>query len=529
MAIKIGGTTVIDDSRNLTNLGSAITAAQGGTGLTSPGTAGNVLTSNGTTWTSAAAPASAGAITATASGAISAGNPVVINSDGTVSSAAATYTSSLSNLGNNSSSYAPAGTVIQQSATYDPKGFVVLFYGNSIGYPMVVVGTPSGSTITWGTPTVVYSYGNVSPNRLSTSVYASTADAHMYFTNSTSGEFFYHSVRISSTGAINVIQPGNSISAGNNYWLPNRQVGSFLYDPTNNRLAYVFPDANLAYTYAVGGYCDTSGYFYNQYATIIDSAGMANGPTASYFDTSIARGLIFWENNLNKLWVRTAVLNNSSITLGSPVQVTTAFNNNDYPIAIGKEAGGSGYLLAYINGGSTYTARYATVSGSTVTLGSTGGSWGLASYQAAYLPYGPRALFFSGSTSVSVTVSGGVPSATSYGNLGSNNSFQYWLLDSTNLRLMQIYQSTSNVTGYAVGSGASSNLTSSNLIGFSSASYSNGQTATINTVGSSNSNQSGMAAGTKYYVTIAGALSSTATTQPYAGVALSATKILIKG
>lgn len=33
----------------------AITAADGGTGLTSAGTAGNVLTSNGTTWTSAAA------------------------------------------------------------------------------------------------------------------------------------------------------------------------------------------------------------------------------------------------------------------------------------------------------------------------------------------------------------------------------------------------------------------------------------------------------------------------------------------
>ena len=35
MAIKISGTTVIDDSRNITNLGSALTVAQGGTGLTS--------------------------------------------------------------------------------------------------------------------------------------------------------------------------------------------------------------------------------------------------------------------------------------------------------------------------------------------------------------------------------------------------------------------------------------------------------------------------------------------------------------
>lgn len=38
--------------------GTAVTAAQGGTGLTSAGASGNVLTSDGTNWTSAAAPAS---------------------------------------------------------------------------------------------------------------------------------------------------------------------------------------------------------------------------------------------------------------------------------------------------------------------------------------------------------------------------------------------------------------------------------------------------------------------------------------
>lgn len=73
MAIKISGTTVIDDSRNITNLGSALTVAQGGTGATTltannvvlgndtsaplfvaPSTSGNVLTSNGTTWQSTA-------------------------------------------------------------------------------------------------------------------------------------------------------------------------------------------------------------------------------------------------------------------------------------------------------------------------------------------------------------------------------------------------------------------------------------------------------------------------------------------
>ena len=43
-------------------LGSALGAASGGTGLTAPGTAGNVLTSNGTAWTSSA-PATSGTVT----------------------------------------------------------------------------------------------------------------------------------------------------------------------------------------------------------------------------------------------------------------------------------------------------------------------------------------------------------------------------------------------------------------------------------------------------------------------------------
>jgi hypothetical protein len=67
MAIQINGTTVIDNSRNLTNLGSAITAAQGGTGLTSPGANGNVLTSNGTAWTSAAPSGGGGGATSAGS------------------------------------------------------------------------------------------------------------------------------------------------------------------------------------------------------------------------------------------------------------------------------------------------------------------------------------------------------------------------------------------------------------------------------------------------------------------------------
>ncbi len=78
MAIKVNGTTVIDDSRVVQNLGTALSVNNGGSGantftansvllgngtnafqVVSPGTTGNVLTSDGTTWVSSAASSSA--------------------------------------------------------------------------------------------------------------------------------------------------------------------------------------------------------------------------------------------------------------------------------------------------------------------------------------------------------------------------------------------------------------------------------------------------------------------------------------
>jgi hypothetical protein len=54
MYVYNNGTNVVDAITHLTSLtlGSALPAASGGTGLTSPGTSGNILTSNGTAWTS---------------------------------------------------------------------------------------------------------------------------------------------------------------------------------------------------------------------------------------------------------------------------------------------------------------------------------------------------------------------------------------------------------------------------------------------------------------------------------------------
>jgi hypothetical protein len=79
------------------------------------------------------------------------------------------------------------------------------------------------------------------------------------------------------------------------------------------------------------------------------------------------------------------------------------------------------------------------------------------------------------------------------------------------------------------GVGYTSTLNSNNFLGISSASYATGSAAKIQTIGSVDDAQSGLTTGTDYFVSPSGTLDSIATGQPYAGLALSPTRLLIKG
>jgi hypothetical protein len=113
MAIKISGTTVIDNSRNITNLGSALTLSQGGTGATTAAAARANLNTNslpilkGTSYTAVAGEfvtATAGGITITLPASPSAGDTVTIK-DGTGAAATTTFT-----VGRNGSNIASSAT-----------------------------------------------------------------------------------------------------------------------------------------------------------------------------------------------------------------------------------------------------------------------------------------------------------------------------------------------------------------------------------------------------------------------------------
>jgi hypothetical protein len=73
-------------------------------------------------------------------------------------------------------------------------------------------------------------------------------------------------------------------------------------------------------------------------------------------------------------------------------------------------------------------------------------------------------------------------------------------------------------------------LTTENFIGFSNAAYTNGQTATIQIAGAVDDAQSSLTPGQSYFVQLNGTLGLTpAATSVFAGTAVAATKIIVKG
>lgn len=105
-------------------------------------------------------PPSGSSLQATASGTLADGSTVIVNTDGTVSAVAVTGSSDPSVA---SSTEFVADSIVMVHSVFVPStNQVVLVYRNSSGYGESVVGTVSGTSITFGTPAVF-----ISDNRFS--------------------------------------------------------------------------------------------------------------------------------------------------------------------------------------------------------------------------------------------------------------------------------------------------------------------------------------------------------------------------
>jgi hypothetical protein len=491
-----------------------------------PGSSGNVLVSNGTTWTSALPPVS-GVLDAVATGSLSNGSTVVINSDGTVSVVGPVITP-VPSAG--TSVTFSASSVTQYSATYDSVNQkIVLFYyfsAASTGYG--IVGTVSGSTISFGSPAAFFG-GPVG------------ATACAYDTNAQKIVLAFVDNNSGVGAAVVVTVSGTSLSFGTIATFQASTIGATLqvvYHAAAQKVVIAYIDASANQGKAIVGTVSSTTI---SFGTAVQFTSSAAEISAAY-DATNQKIVIAYRDTSGLGTAIVGTVSGTSISFGTAVTFSAA---STFSTATAYDANAQKVVISYQNAGNSNfgTAIVGTVSGTSISFG-TAVVFESASTNAISAVYDTNAqkIVFSyadvGNSSYGTAIVGTVS--------GTSISFSTPVVFES--AAIQITASAYNVAAQKIvtafrlnagGSGKSSvispvtstpNLTSENFIGFSSAAYTNGQTATIQLVGAVDDAQSGLTPGQSYYVLTDGTLSLTAgSPSVFAGTAVAANKIIVKG
>lgn len=510
-----------------TEVSDTLPAGSGGTGLTSSGAVGNLLTSNGTTWESATPAPSGPTLTAVASGSLGDGSGVIINADGTVSVVA----SSSSSIG--TAAVYNSGSNIFVAASYDPvsRKVVIAYKNTSSTAGTAVVGTVSGTSISFGTPVVFYS----------------NATNNIKIINLTTDQRFviaFSDVSNTNQGVVIALKvTENSITFGARVSF-NSSVATYdfglAHDKATDRVIVAYVNTGnssfgTALSFTVSDMTITL-----VGSPVVFSSAFSMNITATYNDASKNTLIIY--NRTAKV----ATLTPTSINFG--VAATISGSGNANAPSANYDSVSQRVVLAYSSAGnSDYgTAVVGTVSGTTVSFGTPvvfhSGTIFYNGMAATYDAASQRVVIAyrdtnngSFGTVITGTVSG---SAISFAtpvvfNAAVSNEIgiTYSPIDQ---RVVIAYANNAN-SGFGTGitfRAIDTNLTSENFIGFSSAAYTNGQTATIQVVGSVDDAQSGLTPGQSYFVQNNGTLGlapANIFAPVFAGTAVAATKIIVKG
>ena len=259
-----------------------------------------------------------------------------------------------------------------------------------------------------------------------------------------------------------------------------------------------------------------------------------------------------FDSNLNKVVVAfryddspsygMAVVGTVSGTTISFGSIMTFNSGATGPTSLAFDTNANKVILGYQDNGNSNIGKVAvgTVSGTTISFGTAVTFNNATTYKisCAFDSFSGRALVVFQNSNNDGRVSAGVITGT---NIAMDTAVVYdsgtgdhpaAVFDSNSNKMVIAYKaSTTYGRGVVWTTGwIDSNLTSDNYIGISDGAYANAATATIQVVGATDDAQSGLTTGSKYYVQTDGTLSTTAgDPSVYAGIALSATKLLIKG
>ena len=483
---------------------------------------------NGSDWASAGG---GGTIDMVASGSLSNGATVVVNTDGTVSVVAQTGSA-------NPSAGTPvtfeSGNTHDVSAVYDSTNNKVIIayadYDNS-QYGTAIVGTVSGTSISFGTA-AVFESAAVSSIKVT---YDSANDKIVIVYQDTGNSNY-------GTAVVGTVS-GTSISFGSAVVFESAYTDyiSPVYDVTNEKVVIAYRDkGNSDYGTAIVGTVSGTSISFGS-PTVFESANTIS--SAATYDSTNGKVVIGYKDSGNSGYLTAIVgtVSGTSISFGTPVVFLSA--DNVYLSAAFDSTNGK-VIFAYSDwGNSKYgTAIVGTVSGTSISFGTAvvfesgyAGHISIAhdsTKEKVVIAYRDNGDSGKGKAVVgtvsNTSISFGSPTVFDSGSIITTSS----TYDSNNGKVVIAYRDNNSSEGEAVVFSVdtlATNLTSENFIGFSDAAYTNGQTAKIQIEGSVDDAQTGLTTASKHYVQNDGTLSTTAgTPSVVAGIALTDTKILIR-
>jgi len=530
--VSVGGTLTYDDVTDIDSVG-VVTARAGikiGAGQSISAVSG-IVTYYGDG--SKLSGVESGVVNFVASGTIANGATVIIKTDGTVG--VVTQTTDTTASAGTPAVYESAA-VSHIAAAYDStNNKVVIAYrddGNN-EYGTAVVGTVSGTSISFGTPVVYES--------ATTSFTSATYD-------STNGKVVIsyrdHGNSVRGTSIVGTVS-GTSISFGTAVVIDSTPGVSYIgstYDSTNNKVVIAYRDEdNSNYGRAVVG--TVSGTSISFGSPVTFESGQS-GYISAIYDSANGKVVIAYQDGNDSSHGKAVVgtVSGTSISFGSPVTFKSA--ESTYISATYDSTNGK-VVIAYKDyGNNEYgTAVVGTVSGTSISFGtpvtfesadsreigatfdSVNGKVVISYKDVGNSNYG---------TAIVGTVSG---TSISFGTAvvfeSGTTNYTSCAYDSTNKKAVIAYVDASNSDyGTAVvftAATQTTNLTTENYIGIAAEAISNGATGKINVVTGTNSGQTGLTTAQKYFVQPTGTLGTSAgDPSVVAGTAISDTKIIVQ-
>ena len=465
---------------------------------------------------------------AKASGSITAGKPCIIEADGDVAQVVSSGVSEV--IG--SAVVFESADIIDTSAAYDVNaGKVVIAYedrGNS-NYVTAVVGTISGTSISFGTPVVAHSTNASSI----AAVYDDNAQrillAYVDDLNATHG-----------TSVVGTVS-GTSISFGSSVRFVESatQFISAAYDSNQQKVVIAYEDdGNSDYGTAVVGTVSGTSVSYGT-PVVFESASIEH--TGIAYDSDSQKVVIGYRDggNSNAGTAIVGTVSGTSISFGSAAVFDTA---DSIRIAVSYDSNAQKIVIAYRDGGSDDEgmAVVGTVSGTSISFGTPAEFDAKSDYvnsvynttdQKVIIAYQDRADNYG--KAVECTISGtSISFTTPFTFASANITYLGAAYDSNANRTVLGYRDGSNSDyGTAVVFAASStNLTSENYIGIAEYAAADTETATVLIKGGVSTTQSSLTPGQTYFVQGDGTIGTSADSPSVtAGTAVTSTKLIVKG